>query len=712
MNRVWTAAARPRGKWVVLGLWVLVALALGPLQPRLQDSTENDPASFLPEGADSRAVLELVEERFASGRTVPALVVWQRQAGLTDADRDAIGGQVEQLAAVGPVVSPLEPDAEEQGLLSADGSTAVAVIPIASSTIEEIEPAVEEIRSVVGGDGGLESWVTGPAAVSVDAVEIFGSIDATLLLATTALILVLLLLIYRSPIVALVPLVVVALAYVVAAGLVYLLVLQGWLEVNGQTTGILIILMFGAGTDYCLLIVARYREELRRYEDKHEAMAKALVHTSPAILSSGATVVCAMLVLLVTSLNSSTGPVFAAGVAVTMLAGLTLLPALLTIVGRRAFWPAVPRLGEEPKEGGGTWRRIGNAVARRPGATAAATVALLLVCTAGNAIDLPGLSLSGGFRNETESVEGAEALARALPAGETAPTDVVVEAEPGRLEGAASSVAEALGAEEGVSSVGPVEASEDGRLARFQVTLEDDPYSDAAVERVEDLRETAAAGEDVLIGGPTAEEADTRATARSDAALAVPLTLAVIFLILVALLRAVVAPVYLILSVILSYAATMGLAYLAFAYVFDSPGSDASLPLLVFVFVVALGVDYNIFLMARVREEVARHGSQQGVLLGLERTGGVITSAGLILAGTFAVLMLLPLEQLFQLGFAVAVGILLDTFVVRTLLVPSVALLLGDRSWWPGVRGRPSSRPSSASSAARACWRRTRSPGR
>jgi RND superfamily putative drug exporter len=282
-------------------------------------------------------------------------------------------------------------------------------------------------------------------------------------------------------------------------------------------------------------------------------------------------------------------------------------------------------------------------------------------------------------------VAGAEALARALPAGETAPTEVIVEAEPGRVERAATSVSGTLAAEEGVASVGRVELGEDGRLARFQLTLDDDPYSDAAVERIESLRERAAAtGEDVLIGGPTAEEADTRATARSDTALAVPLTLAVIFLILVALLRAAVAPVYLILSVMLSFAATMGLAYAALRYVFDSPGSDAGLPLLVFVFVVALGVDYNIFLMARVREEVARHGSREGVLLGLERTGGVITSAGLILAGTFAVLMLLPLEQLFQLGFAVALGILLDTFVVRTLLVPSVAVLLGDRSWWPG----------------------------
>ena len=685
---LWTAAARPRGKWIVLGLWIVAALALGSLQPKLQGSTDNDPATFLPEGADSRAVLELVEERFPSGRTVPALVVWQRAGGLNDADRESIASQVQGLEEPVPVVSPLAAGAAGQGLLSEDGTTAVAVVPIAATTIEEIEPAVEEIRAVAQGRAGLETYVTGPAAVSVDAVEIFGSIDATLLLATTALILVLLLVIYRSPVVAVVPLVVVALAYASAAGLVYLLVSQGWLTVNGQTTGILIILMFGAGTDYCLLIVARYREELRRHEDKHEAMAKALEHTSPAILSSGATVVCAMLVLLVTSLSSSTGPVFAIGVAVTVVAGLTLLPALLTIVGRRAFWPAAPLLGEGEADGRpGIWRRIGEAVARRPGTTAAVTSAVLLALAAGNAVDLPGLSLSGGFRSETESVTGAEALARALPAGESAPTDVIVEAEPAGLAAAAETVAGRLRAEDGVASVTEVEVSEDGRLARLQVVLEDDPYSDAAVDRIESLREAAASpGAGVLVGGPTAEEADTRATARTDAALAVPLTLAVIFVILVALLRAVVAPVYLILSVILSYAATMGLAYLAFAYVFDAPGSDASLPLLVFVFVVALGVDYNIFLMARVREEVARHGSHEGVLVGLERTGGVITSAGLILAGTFAVLMLLPLEQLFQLGFAVAVGILLDTFVVRTLLVPAVALLLGDRSWWPRLR--------------------------
>jgi RND superfamily putative drug exporter len=410
-------------------------------------------------------------------------------------------------------------------------------------------------------------------------------------------------------------------------------------------------------------------------------MTAALRHTSPAILSSGGTVICAMLVLLLADLRTfqSAGPVFALGIATTMLAGLTLLPAVLTIVGRRAFWPSIPRAGEaDAIASGGVWRRTGESVARRPGVVLVTTTAALVLAAAGNAVGLPGLSLGSGFRGSVESVEGLEALARSLPAGEVAPTDVLVASE------SAERTAAALRDVDGVSSVRRVGTSDDGELAHLQVTLDTDPYGDEAIEVVPLLRRAAP---DALVGGPTAEEADTRATARSDAALAVPLTLAVIFLILVALLRAVVAPVYLILSVILSYAATMGLAYLAFAYVFDSPGSDASLPLLVFVFVVALGVDYNIFLMARVREEVARHGSRQGVLIGLERTGGVITSAGLILAGTFAVLMLLPLEQLFQLGFAVAVGILLDTFVVRTLLVPSVALLLGDRSWWPGRQG-------------------------
>jgi RND superfamily putative drug exporter len=699
MNRLWTRAAGPRAKWVIVGAWLVVALGLGTLQPRLQEATVNDQAAFLPADAESTQVLELLEERFASGSSIPALLVYRRAEGLTEADLATIRSdlaEVEGVADTAPAVSPLEPGAAEQGLVSADGTTALAVVPITAPTIDGIQAAVEELRLIAGGGSGLETYVTGPAGLSVDAVEVFGSIDGTLLVATTLLILTLLLAIYRSPAIAFVPLLVVALAYSVAAGLVYLLVTGTGLDVNGQTTGLLVILMFGAGTDYCLLIVSRYREELRRRRDKHEAMAEALTHTSPAILSSGGTVVAAMLVLLVAGFASTraSGPVLALGVAVTMLAGLTLLPALLTILGRRAFWPSVPQEGSERRDRGGFWRRIGDAVARRPRAIAAGTAAGLALAAAGLLVDLPGLSLAAGIRSETESVRGAEVLAEALPAGELAPAEVLVETEPANLDAAARAVAAALEADEAVAVVQPGERSEDGRIARLRAVLAADPYSDEAVESVAGLRETASAaaaeeGATALVGGPTAEEADTRETTRRDVALVVPLVLLVIFLILIALLRALVAPLYLIGTVILSFAATMGLAFAAFRFVFDSPGTDPSLVLFVFVFVSALGIDYNIFLMARVREEAARSDARTGVLVGLERTGGVITSAGLILAGTFLALLLLPLEQLFQLGFAVALGLLIDTFVVRTLLVPSVAFLLGDRSWWPwGLRVR------------------------
>ena len=695
----WARLAGPRAKWLVIAAWLVAAVALGPLQPRLQEATVNDPVVFLPSDAESTRVVELLGERFESGRTAPALVVYRNAAGLTAEDEAAIAEDVEAFADVPgaqAVVSPLDEGAEEAGLRSPDGSVAVAVVPLDATTIERIEPAVGELREITGerGGDGLESWVTGGAGVSVDAVEVFGSIDATLLLATTVLILVLLLLIYRSPAVALVPLVVVALAYVVAAGIVYALVSRAGLDVNGQATGILVILMFGAGTDYCLLIVSRFREELARVEDKHAAIEAALTHTSPAILSSGGTTSLALLTLLVADLGSirSAGPVLALGIAVTMLAGLTLLPALLAALGRRSFWPAIPRVGAEERRRPGIWRRIGDVVARRPGVALTVTVAALALASLGNLVSLPGLSLASGFRATPESVEGFRALEEALPAGAAATTDVLVESDPARVDEASGAVAAALAGVPGVEAVRPGERSEDGRIARLSVTLASDPYGDEAVDAIPELREGAreAAGEGAtaLVGGATAEEADGRAAASRDASLVVPLTLLVVLLILVALLRALVAPLYLVASVVLSFAATLGLTYALLEFVFDAPGTDASLPIFVFVFVVALGVDYNIFLVARIREETRRHGAREGVLRGLERTGGVITSAGLILAGTFAVLMTLPLEQLFQLGFAVAIGILVDTFVVRTLVVPAIALLLGRWSWWPGRLGR------------------------
>jgi RND superfamily putative drug exporter len=690
-----------RSKWIVLGIWVLLAIGLGPLQAQLGSVTQNDSTTFLPADADSTRVLERLRADFDTGRTTPALIVFQNPDGLTEENLAAIGRDIDAISAPGaiadiaPVQSPLDEGAAQMGLLSPDGTTAIAVVPITAQTIEGIEPAVEEIRSITreNASPGLEVYVSGPAGITVDAVEIFSQIDGALLIGTTVLILVLLLLIYRSPVVALVPLVVVAIAYVIAGGLVYLLVSALDWPINGQATGILIILMFGAGTDYCIFLVARYREELRRHEDRHEAMRIAYRGASPAILSAGGTVVAAMLVLLFADLSSTRnqGPVLALGILITMAAGLTLLPALLTIIGRGSFWPAIPRLGSEDRSRRSVYHRVGEVVTGRPVATIAVVTIALAAGSLGLLSDPQGLGVGGGFREKPESIQGQVALAKALPPGELATTQVLVEApSPEQLPAAVGAVTEALTGEQGViASARPGRTSVDGSSQIVEAVLALDPYSDAATEAVPALRSTAAAaastaGATALIGGPTAEDHDTGVAISRDALVIVPLTLLLTLLILVALLRAIVAPVLLILTVVLSYLTTLGVTYLLFLHVFDSPGVDPGYPTFLFIFSVALGIDYNIFLVSRIREEAGHAPMRPAVLRALETTGGVITSAGLILAGTFLVLMTLPLEALFQLGFGVALGVLIDTFIVRTLLVPAIAVRIGDRFWWPG----------------------------
>ncbi|MGA0122057.1 MAG: MMPL family transporter [Gaiellales bacterium] len=686
-----------RSKWLVLAAWVAVAAAFGPLQAQLNSVTQNDSTTFLPADADSTKALEELRSRFDDGRTVPALIVYQNPAGLTDADRAAIAADeaaIAQLPDLAPIQSPLAPQAAQIGLLSEDGTTAIMLVPVTAQVIEDIEPAVNEMRDIVKADApdGLEVYVSGPAGITVDAVEVFGSIDGTLLIGTTVLILVLLLLIYRSPIIAVVPLVVVGIAYAVAGGVVYLVVKAFDLPINGQATGILIILMFGAGTDYCIYLVARFREELRVREDTHEAMQHAVARSGPAILSCGGTVVAAMLVLLFADLSSTRnqGPVLAIGILITMIAGLTLLPALLTIVGRRSFWPAVPRFGSADRSRRSVYHRVGEIVTGRPIATVVIVTMLLAVCVLGILTQPSGLGIGGGFRAKPESIQGQIALSKALPPGELATTQVIVDAPADRLEAATGAVIGALQADtDDVASVRPSLAAKAGDAQLLEVVLTRDPYSDAAAASIPRIRQivdaaAAGAGATALVGGPTAQDYDTDRTISRDAKVIVPLTLLLILLILGLLLRAVVAPLYLIATVILSYFATLGLTYVIFIHVFGSPGVDPGYATFLFLFAVALGVDYNIFLVSRIREEAESAPMRPAVLRALETTGGVITSAGLILAGTFLVLMTLPLEALFQLGFGVALGVLIDTFVVRTLLVPALAVWVGDRSWWPG----------------------------
>jgi RND superfamily putative drug exporter len=459
----------------------------------------------------------------------------------------------------------------------------------------------------------------------------------------------------------------------------------------------LLVLMFGAGTDYCLLLVARYVEELHTHEDKHSALAKAVPRAAPAIMASAGTVIAAMLVLIVAELASTrtVGPVNAIGIFIVMVASLTLLPAILAIIGRRGFWPSkravydptfVPEAA--PEEGDSRWARLGRWVARRPVVTICAVVGAFLVGAIGVTQYSQQASVPGAFRNATEGTEGYETLRAGFPEGALGPATVIVERRDGPIQ--AADIEAAQDALRGVPDIGtitePFAQSEDGRAAAFSVAFPDDPYGNPALDRTDEMRaELASLGPELrgYVGGVSAIMADYRDGAQRDAQLVVPLVLLVILLTLIALLRAVVAPLFLIGSVILSFFGILGVCLVFFTQVLGESGFDPSLAIFGFIFLVALGVDYNIFLMDRVREEAKRIGTRRGALRALVATGPVITSAGIILAGTFAVLAMLPVTILVELGTVVAFGVLVDTFVVRSMLVPAIVNLVGDRSWWP-----------------------------
>jgi putative drug exporter of the RND superfamily len=682
-----------RSKFAVVGIWLVVLFLIGPLAGKFEDAQENDPADYLPASAESVKSLERLDG-FPSDDEAEAIVVFHRDGGLTAGDRVAIA---RVRAAINERVRA-EINAERRGTVAAtgrarispDGATALLTTPItvpeeASGDAEDLlTDTPEEIKAKLGSlPSGLEAEVTGPAGFASDAVEVFNDINGTLLFATAALVLVLLIVIYRSPIFWLIPFFSVLLAEVTSRGLGYLIADAG-VTVTGQSGGILPVLVFGAGTDYALLMVSRYREELRRHEDKHDAIRVALRRTAPVILASGGTVMAALLTLSLAEVTgtSGLGPIGALGIAMAMVSMLTILPALLTIFGRGAFWPFVPRLGSEgTDETHGAWRRIAEWVARGPRRVWVGTTAVLAVMIAGLAFLNSDLTTGNMFRNEVDSVRGQELLEAGFPAGSNAPTNVLVTDET-ELGAVRSAVARAPG----VAEVSPqVERGPAG--AKLEVTLDDDPYSTAAFDLIPGIRKVArgVAGGDVLVGGPTAEEHDLRESAARDNRLIVPIALTVVFLILAALLRAVTAPLVLIATVIVSYFAALGIGAFVFENVFDFPGMPPDLPLFAFIFLVALGIDYNIFLMARVREETLTHGTRHGTIRGLAVTGAVITSAGLVLAGTFSTLAVLPLVALTEIGFTIAIGVLIDTFLVRSLLVPALVLDIGDRVWWPSA---------------------------
>jgi RND superfamily putative drug exporter len=693
MARVARFVTGRRTKWATLGLWVVLLVICVPIGSKVSKITDDRQEAFLPKNAQSTQVIKLQKSEFTSGQTVNALVISERPGGLTPADRAKIASDQRAAAQRLPVVA-----APSRLLVSPDRTIAYWFLDVPSTKDQnKLVDQGKELRKITGtGSGGLKIYVSGDLGVNADFNEVFGSLDTKLLLATVLLVLFLLGVIYRAPLVAISPILVVAFAYVVARAGVY-----GWGKagnnVNSNGTTILVVLMFGVGTDYCLLLVSRYREELRRHSDKHEAMEVALRRAGPAIFASGLTVTLAMLVLLVARAGDvrSLGPVAAIGITSAFVAGLTLLPALLTIFGRTGFWPRKRTVEYDPEhrieQRPGLWRRIGDAVVRRPGPAFAFTALFMAVGALGVIAYKEDFSSTGVFKKKTESVEGYKVLTRAFPKGLLSPTVVLVRRTDGGQVTAADvqAVKSRLRSAPDVAAVSPTTlSSKDGHAAIVNVTLDSDPNAAKALDLIPSLRDdvrNARPGVEALVGGTTATNYDYKQATDRDLKIIVPLALLVIAVILGVLLSAVVAPIVLIGTVILSFLGTLGLSVLFIRYVVGDPGVNSALPTYAFIFLVALGTDYTIFLMSRVREEARTHGTREGVLRALSATGAVITSAGVILAGTFAVLMTLPVTFVFNIGFIVALGILLDTFIVRTIMVPAIVELIGDKIWWPST---------------------------
>jgi RND superfamily putative drug exporter len=760
-SRVRTRSAVGRAGLILLALvvWLLVGAFGGMAQGTLSEVQENDNAAFLPANAESTRAGEL-SAQFSDETTLPALVVVEA------ADGGTLGaGQVEAVAAFAEAVPDIVlPGGGALGdvltgpvvaVPSEDGAAVLVPVPLDATVANElvgegeervVNAAVAELRALAGDQlAGVSTWVTGPAGAIADLVTAFGGIDGILLLTALVVVFVILILVYRSPSLPFAVLLTSVFALAAAALVIKPLAGGGVLQLNGQSQGILSILVVGAATDYSLLLVARYREELTRHAHPADAMKVAWRASLEPVLASAGTVIVGLLCLLLSDLgsNSSLGPVAAIGIASAVLAALTLLPAFLLLAGRRSrfiFWPRTPRYaGADVVDGAhvatrgsarpGIWERVATFVTSHARPVWVVTALVLLAAAAFvPTLRAEGTSDSDIFLAETESVAGEAVLAEHFDAGQVQPAvvitaeanaaDVIAAAEAVPGVTGASIVTAASGPPAGVDTEAGPPAGVDTEagppagvdteagppagvdteaepvvvdgLVRIDVVTEDAAETQAAVATVRELRTAVhAADADALVGGAAAQRLDTQDTAAKDLRTIIPVVLVAIFLMLVLLLRAVVAPLVLLLANLLSFGATMGISAIVFNHVLDLPGADATVPLYGFVFLVALGIDYSIFLMTRVREESLVRGTREGVHRGLAVTGGVITSAGLVLAATFSALAVIPLLFLLQLAFIVAFGVLLDTFVVRSLLVPGLVHDLGRRTWWPWQRRVP-----------------------
>ncbi|WP_061444845.1 MMPL family transporter [Streptomyces sp. CCM_MD2014] len=676
MGATTTGAGRRRAvPWLVLGLWIAVLAIASPFAAKLGDVQRDRAVDYLPASADSTQVAK-IQERLPGGEVTEMVLVYHRDGGLTAADKKTAAGQVAEIAGAHELTG------RPVGIPSKDGTTLMyPVVSTEPGTDEKARDAlVNDVRDVATGGDGLSVEVGGAGALATDATEVYNSLDGPLLYTTAAVVALLLILIYRSPFLWLVPLAVAGMADYLSMGVAYGLNQVFGTAVSGQSSGIMTILVFGVGTDYALLLVSRYREELRRVERPYDAMLAALRGCGPAVLASSGTVAAGLLCLLAADLNSSRGmgPLGTVGVLCALAAMLTLLPALLVLLGRRVFWPLVPRYGSTPKARRSLFAAMGSSAERRP-RTVLVGGAVLLGALALGAFALPGsIKQEDSYTTRPEAIAAMETLADAFPESGTQPITVI---SPTDRAGAA--LAE-IRATEGVESA---EAGRSGDgWTELTVLASTPPQSAAETATIEELRDKL---DGSYVGGPSAQQIDLEDTNARDTVIVVPIVLLSVLLILTVLLRSLVAPLILVAAVVAVWGAALGIGGLVFDPLFGFEGTDPGLGLLSFVFLVALGVDYGIFLMHRMREE-ALHGAEptEAALSALRTTGGVIASAGLVLAATFAVLTSMPMVQLVELGFVIAVGVLLDTFLVRTYLVTSASVALRRRVWWPGRLSR------------------------
>ncbi|CAN5360931.1 MMPL family transporter [soil metagenome] len=668
--------------WIVLAITIAAAGILFTTAPASTGTVA--PTAGLPASTQSAQVAEL-QKTLPNSDAGFALVVFDRSgAVLTETDKTVIAARTAALApeSLGGQLPPAQ--------YSEDGTATLLAMPLAAAADSTAQgDRVAELRSIAKADlpDGLNAYLTGPEGFQADVAAAFQGADFTLLLVTVIVVAALLLITYRSPWLWLVPLAVIGAADSLAGVLVKELAQVFGYRIDASISGILSVLVFGAGTNYALLLIARYREELRKHDRRSTAMSMALRGAGPAIVASGSTVTLSLLTLLFASLegNRALGFACAIGIVTAMVFALLVLPAALVVFGRGLFWPFVPKYGSESPTEHGFWARLGRGVSKRPAVVTILSVVVLGALAVGTLSISVGLTQVQQFRGNPESAQGQAVIDAAFPAGQSAQTAVIV---PTDAVADAKAIATSTA---GVSAVIPGQSS--GTITQVNVTLDTEPGSQQAFDTITALRQAYAnapnAASAALVGGTDATALDTQTAAAHDQALIIPLILAIVFVVLLVLLRAIVAPVLLIVTVVASYFASLGAANLVFASVLNIHAFDTSVVLFSFLFLVALGVDYNIFLVTRAREEAIRLGTREGMIHALSATGGVITSAGILLAAVFAVLSVLPIIALTQIGVIVGIGVLLDTLLVRTVLVPALVFLAGDTFWWPSKVGTP-----------------------